>query len=284
MNVRTPLAPPGDELLPLRPALVLSEEELLVLTDGDRGVVPARIELPETPEAADLVREVATRTLMARGFITPTGPDRPADDHGRQQIEWEAAEPLGLTLSVRALAPVVMALSRVLGPLETEQRPGEGPPAPTSAVRYLHLHPEVAVIEDVTPAGMHGLLTAFPDRFHEAIADFILPSDVAPGAGPVRTLPGGLDPDRTHGEPESGLLGGLGNPRVIVEAGILRPRPEPGTPPDPDWSMLVLGPEGTFCSQDSRTYHPVDPHEAIDDLLRRALWWRAPDVAVDGVA
>ncbi|MCK0111271.1 hypothetical protein MWU75_03845 [Ornithinimicrobium sp. F0845] len=274
------------EVPPLRPLLVLTEEELLVLTDGELGAVPSRIEVPTDQGAAELVRTVATRTLMARGLITPGdsgqrspvvpsgpgshGPGSAGVDQDGEGIPWDATEPLGLSLSLRALAPVVVVLQRVLGPLESEQQPGR-PPESTLAVRYLHLHAEVAVIEDVTPDGMHGLLTVFPDRYAEAVADFIRPKDAVAGSGGVRTLSDQAAADGLGGGSVLGLLAELGHPTVLVEVALLRAWFGGPSEQDPVQLMLALGPSGTFWSEDSRTYHPIDPDRAISELLARAL-------------
>nr|WP_237565629.1 hypothetical protein [Ornithinimicrobium cavernae] len=283
---------------PLRPVLTLTEEELLVLTDGDLGVVPPRLSVPGDPGAEELVRAVALRTLMARGLVVPrrgdetdarvTGPgmttsrDAGASDDPDSSatasrdvgVSWEATEPLGLTLSLRELAPVVLGLQRVLGPRRDDPVPHDQP-EPTVAVRYLHLHADVAVIEDVTADGMHSLLTVFPDRYPEAVADFIRPPGAVPGEGETRFLgePVGSNPGR-HPAGEAAvadLLAALGHPTVLVEVALLRVVGGGAAPAEPTQQMLALGPGGTFRSWDSRSYHPVDPDRVITDLLAEAL-------------
>lgn len=261
----------GEEAtLPLRPVLVLSEEELLVLTDGDLGVVPPRTRLSSAPGTADLVRAVAVRSLMARGLIHPCGTDPHA---GQEAVAWEATEPLGLALGLRALAPIVLALHRVLGAHGSDAPPGESsdvPPPSTVATRYLHLHPEVAVIEDVTPEGMHGILTVFPDRYVEAVTDFVTPPDVVAGSGGPRTLTDGVAGAEPGDHPVTRLMAELGDPTVLVEVSLMRVALDGRTEQDGQF-MLALGPQGTFWSEDSRTYHPVGPTEVIAELLSRAL-------------
>ncbi|NLG20378.1 MAG: hypothetical protein GX555_02955 [Actinomycetales bacterium] len=286
----------GDvEVLPLRPVLVLSEEELLVLTDGDLGVVPARIGVPTEPEADVLLRTVVTRSLMARGLILPSGggerapsaapcPEPEPGARGGDAVDWEAAEweatePLGLTLSLRAMAPVVLALHRVLG--LPAPRDGQGPSGrstpeaastasgSTIATRYLHLHRELAVIEDVTPHGMHGLLTVFPDRYPEAVTDFIVPPGAVAGTGAVRTL--GSDTDDPGVGPVSRLMADLGHPRVLVEVDLVRVDRAAGRWHQSAQLMLALGEGGCFRAEDSRSYHPVDPGSMVAELLARAL-------------
>lgn len=258
-----------EEALPLRPVLTLTEEEMLVLTHGELGI-PRQIELPTDAAGADLVRSVALRTLMARGLVVP-GAGGATDG-----IPWEATEPLGVTLTLRALAPVVLELQRVLGVLEARHVSGT-PAVSTLAVRYLHLHEDVAVIEDVTPHGMHSLLTVYADRYEDAIGDFIRPPGAVAGTGEPRTLRGeGAEPERT--EPErtdpggtvTGLLASMGDPTVLVEAAVVRAGEDRKARPEHEAVMLALGPGGTFWSADSVTYHPVDPGQAIQDLLRRA--------------
>lgn len=272
---------------PMNPVLTLTEEELLVLTGGHLGVVPARLQLPQDAESAALVDAVATRTLMARGLILPRGA-------GQEGAAWEATEPLGITLSLRELAPVVLGLQRVLGPLPGATGPGGGDAASgataahdevggrskeaaphedgsTVAVRYLHLHREVAVIEDVTPEGMHSLLSVFPDSYVDAVADFIRPPEAVPGEGAVRTGrrekgPSGLSPAAV-----ADLLAALEHPTVLVEA-LIQPIARDGEPPlEAAGQMLALGPGGTFRSTDSLRYEPVDPDEAIRDLIEQVL-------------
>lgn len=286
---------------PLRPVLTLTEEELLVLTNGSLGVVPARVHEPEDPEVAALVRSVVLRGLMARGLVLPTGerlsgdafpedgspprtdpeeggpprtdpedggPSRTAQQAGAGRrtdatqppgVAWEAVEPLGVTLSVRELAPAVLGLRRVLGALQDPAaQPREPETEDTSAVRYLHLHGEIAVIEDVTDAGMHNLLPVFPDRYHDAVADFIKPPDATAGRGGVRSLDDGNVEE---------LLASLGRPTVLVETSLLTGLGQ-GAPPEPVTQMLALGPGGCFRSHDSVTYHPVDPDGVIAELLR----------------
>lgn len=225
------------QTLPLRPVLTVTEEELLVLTHGDLGVVPPRIELPDDSDQRDLALSVATRSLMARGLVTPEG------------ATWAATEPLGLALCLRSLASCVLALQRVLGP-----HPG-GAPDPSVATRYLHVHPGIAVLEDVSDHGMHSLLTVESAHWERAVADFIVPPDAEPGAGPVRVLAAG---EGAVGE----LLADLGHPTVLVEAAALLP--------DGVHSVMVaLGPGGTFVSQDSQRYRPTTPDEAVSELLRQ---------------
>lgn len=240
---------------PLRPVLTLTEEELWVLTDGRLGVVPPRIAEPEDPAATDLIRSVALRALMARGLVLPRAVRRDG-------VAWEAAEPLGMALQLRELAPTVLGLHRALGPLAGDQDGGQGHahPVGTSAVRYLHLHEELGVIEDVTDDGMHSLLPVFPDRYREAVADFIRPPDAVAGRGDVRQL----------GDSVESLLVALGSPTVLVEASVVTGIGPGGPPPEPVGQMLALGPGGTFRSHDSRSYHPVDPDGVIGDLLRDA--------------
>lgn len=257
---------------PLQPVLTLTEEELLVLTDGSLGVVPARVPEPSDPDTAALVRSVALRCLMARGLVLPTGVRPPpgssrrgeADHPGAAQpvgVSWEAVEPLGLTLTLRELAPAVLGLRRVLGAPGDPTAQGDDPPAEgTSAVRYLHLHDEIAVIEDVSDAGMHSLLPVFPDRYHDAVADFIRPPDATAGRGGVRSLDGTVE----------ALLGDLGGPTVLVESSLITGLHD-GVPSEPVTEMLALGPGGTFRSHDSVTYHPVDPDGAIRDLLAQVM-------------
>lgn len=240
---------------PLRPALTLTEEELLVLTHGDLGVVPPRIELPADADQRDLALSVAARSLMARGLVTPEAPEgRPPYSAGvmakqADTAAWVASEPLGLALCLRSLASCVLALQRVLGP-----HPG-GAPDPSVATRYLHLHPGIAVLEDVTDHGMHSLLTIEREHWERAVADFIVPPDAEPGAGPARVLVAG---EGAVGE----LLADLGHPTVLVEAGAL-------LPDGVHSSMVALGPGGTFVSQDSQRYHPTTPDEAVTELLRQ---------------
>lgn len=247
--------PPGGRE-PLRPVLTLTEEELWVLTDGTLGVVPPRIAEPEDPAAADLIRSVALRALMARGLVLPRGTRGDG-------VDWEAAEPLGMALQLRELAPTVLGLHRALGPLAADQdgKKGHADPEGTSAVRYLHLHEELGVIEDVTDDGMHSLLPVFPDRYREAVADFIRPPDAVAGRGDVRHL------EDSVGD----LLDALGSPTVLVEASLVTGIGLGGPPPEPVGQMLALGPGGTFRSHDSRKYHPVDPDGVIAELLQDAL-------------
>jgi hypothetical protein len=250
---------------PLRPALTLTEEELLVLTHGDLGVVPPRVQLPRDPQQADLVLSVALRSLMARGLVLPSELDDSSGDSG-----WVSTEPLGLTLLLRHTAPSVIALQRVLGP-RAEEAADVGR-EPTVSVRYLHLHEEVGVLEDVTAAGMHSLLTVPAARCEEAVADFIVPPDAEPGTGPTRSLGAGR-------EAVTELLAALGHPTVLVEVAIGHlGAGDPGQQEDElrtptegagAW-MLALGPHGTFCSRDSREYHPVGPAQAVTELLRWA--------------
>lgn len=275
--------PPAERPPPLRPVLTLTEEELLVLTDGEHGVVPPRLQLPSDAEQAELVRTVALRSLMARGLVTPRADrdgssqwglvaDRAPEagtDEG-EAVAWEATEPLGLTLTLRALAPAVLGLQRVLGPLCADASAGNRHEAePTTAVRYLHLHPEIAVIEDVTPDGMHSLLTVLPQRYADAVADFIRPPEAVPGTGAAHRL------EDTGDTAVADLLAALGHPTVLVEAATLC---APGVPvrgrdgPDgPVTQMLALGPGGCFRSPDAIVYHPVDPDVAIRELVQTAL-------------
>lgn len=297
MGVEAVDAHEHDEELPLRPVLTLTEEELLVLTNGSLGVVPARLQVPDDPAAADLVHSVALRCLMARGLVLPTGGSpqggsgqqvdsgQPAGAHepaGAGQpmgadeqtgVSWEAVEPLGLTLQLRELAPTVLGLGRALGTLASDPAGQSGGPESegTTAVRYLHLHEEIAVIEDVTDGGMHSFLTVFPDRYQDAVADFIRPPDATAGQGAVRSL------DRRVDE----LLEELGNPTVLVETNLITGLGE-GVPPEPVSQMLTLGPGGSYRSHDSRAYHPVDPDGAIADLLRDALGAALPGEAQAG--
>lgn len=247
------------ERLPLRPVLTLTEEELLVLTEGAPGPVPARVSLPV--ESEELVHAVALRCLMARGLVLPAG----AGDDG---VSWEVTEPLGVTLALRHEAHTVLALHRTLGPLKTEAAAGGGG---TVGVRYLHLHEEMAVIEDVTEDGMHGLLTVFAERYQDAIAEFIRPPGAVAGHGQVLHLPETLRPPADEA-PASGaetVLGGflhsLGDPTVIVEVAVAREGEVTGG------TMLTFGPGGCYRSHDSRSYHPVDPDGAIADLVRSTL-------------
>lgn len=251
------------EAPPLLPVLTLTEEELLVLTDDDLGVVPPRLRLPDTTEGAELVRTVALRALMARGLVSPLpratsilGAEAAGSADG---VGWEAAEPLGLTLSLRALATAVLGLQRVLGPRVEEVPAGRADETEsTTATRYLHLHPQIAVIEDVTTDGMHSLLTVLPDRFDDAVSDFIRPPEAVPGTGKPRRLAS------TGDTAVADLLTSLGHPTVLVEAAVL-------SGPAPVSQMLALGPGGCFRSADSIVYHPVDPDAAIADLVRSAL-------------
>lgn len=258
MTQETTLAGP-----PPRPALTLTEEELLVLTHGDLGVVPARIELPEDQQQADLALSVATRSLMARGLVVPDAPGDGQFDPASPGTEWTsptaehadagpwvATEPLGLTLCLREIASCVLALQRVLGP-----HPG-GTTEPTVATRYLHLHPQIAVLEDVTDQGMHSLLTVGSEHWEQAVADFIVPPDAQPGRGEVRVL--GSE-EGAVGE----LLADLGHPTVLVEVALMLPDGVRS-------SMIALGPGGTFVSHDSQTYHPAGPRELIAELLQQA--------------
>ncbi len=273
-----------EEQLPLRPVLTLTEEELLVLTHDQLGVVPARIQLPQQPEQVNLVRAVAVRTLMARGLIRPTTAQGTTDTQtdtdphpslgspAPTEIPWEATEPLGLTLSLREVAPVVLGLQRVLGPRVAEvSDPGDA--QSSIAIRYLHLHPDVAVIEDVTPAGMHSFLTVFADRFAEAVADFIRPPEAVPGATGPHTLR--TDSVRSLTDAErpavAELLSCLGHPTVLVEAAMVWGLTSGASPAQPESLLLALGPGGSYRSRDSRTYHPVDPDRAIAELLAQAL-------------
>lgn len=248
------------EQLPLRPVLTLTEEELLVLTDGALGHVPPRVSLPA--ESEDTVRAVVVRCLMARGLVLPVGA-------GAEGVSWEVTEPLGLTLALRHGAHTVLALHRTLGPLATEAATGGGG---TVGVRYLHLHEEMAVIEDVTEDGMHGLLTVFPERYQDAVAEFIRPPGAVPGHGQVRQLPETLRPG-AEGPVEvpgaetavGGFLHSLGDPTVIAEVAVARQGQVVGG------TMLTFGPGGSYRSHDSRSYHPVDPDGAITDLVRSAL-------------
>lgn len=239
--------------LPLQPALTLTEEELLVLTHGDHGVVPPRIELPVDGDERDLVLSVATRCLMARGLMTPEPPaGEPRDSPGGmttrpETAAWVASEPLGLALCLRSLAPCVLALQRVLGP-----HPG-GAPDPSVATRYLHLQPGIAVLEDVSDHGMHSLLTLEREHWERAVTDFIVPPDARPGAGPARVL--GAEQGAV-----GRLLADLGDPTVLVEAAAMLPEGVRS------W-MVALGPGGTFISDDSQVYHPVAPAEMITELL-----------------
>lgn len=263
----------SDDTLPLRPALTLTEEELLTLTNGTLGVVPARLPELADPAATDLVRSVALRCLMARGLVLPTGAAQQAgaaQDAGATQqtgaaqqagVAWEAAEPLGLTLTLRELAPTVLALRRELGALREEAQSGGPESEGTSAVRYLHLHREIAVIEDVTDDGMHSFLPVFPDRYQDAVAEFIKPPDAIAGQGGVQSLDGTVEE----------LLEALGSPTVLVETSLITGVGEGVPPAEPVSQMLALGPGGSFRSHDSLTYHPVDPDGAIADLLREAL-------------
>lgn len=248
------------ERMPLRPVLTLTEEELLVLTDEAPSPVPAHVCLPV--EGADLVRSVVLRGLMARGLVLPTG----ASADGSS---WEVVEPLGLTLTLRHAAPVVLALHRTLGPLTSEAAVGVGG---TVGVRYLHLHEEMGVIEDVTEDGMHGLLSVFPERYEDAVAEFIRPPGAIAGAGEVLRLPESLHPDSEH-DPRGpgaeasvrGFLHVLGDPTVIAEVAVRREGEVSGG------TMLTFGPGGSYRSHDSRSYHPVDPDGAITDIVRAAL-------------
>lgn len=242
--------------IPLRAALTVTEEELLVLTHGDLGVVPPRIELPADVDQRHLALSVATRALMARGLVAPEPPvcDRPYPSGARSELAdttaWVASEPLGLALCLRSLASCVLALQRVLGP-----HPG-GAPDPSAATRYLHLHPGIAVLEDVTDHGMHSLLTIEREHWERAVAEFIVPPDAEPGAGLVRLLGTG---EGAVGD----LLADLGHPTVLVEAGALLPA-------GVESLMVALGPGGTFLSQDSQRYHPTTPGKVVTELLRQA--------------
>lgn len=240
---------------PLRPALTVTEEELLVLTHGDLGAVPPRIELPADIDQRDLVLSVAARSLMARGLVTPEAPEgQPPYSAGvmakqADTAAWVATEPLGLTLCLRSLASCVLALQRVLGP-----HPG-GAPDPSVATRYLHLHPEIAVLEDVTDQGMHSLLTIEREHWERAVAEFIVPPDAEPGAGPVRVLGTG---EGAVGD----LLADLGHPTVLMEAAVL-------LADGVHSRMVALGPGGTFVSRDSQAYRPAALREVITELLQQ---------------
>lgn len=254
------MARAAEDQEPLRPALTLTEEELWVLTDGTVSAVPPQLAEPEDPAAADLIRSVALRALMARGLVLPR-------EARRDGVAWEAAEPLGLALQLRELAPTVLGLHRSLGPLapDPDGLDPDGPedgvdPEGTSAVRYLHLHAELGVIEDVTDDGMHSLLPVFPDRYREAVAAFIRPPDAVAGRGGVRRL----------GDSVVDLLDALGSPTVLVEASLVTGIGPGGPPPEPVGQLLAFGPGGSFRSHDSLSYHPVDPDGAIADLLREA--------------
>lgn len=236
-----------------------------MLTHGDLGVVPPRIPLPADPDQRDLALAVATRSLMARGLVTPEPAEAKPGPAGAAVTQpegaapraagppdaatWAATEPLGLTLCLRALAPCVLALQRVLGP-----HPG-GAPDPSVATRYLHLHSGIAVLEDVTDHGMHSLLAIEREHWERAVAEFIVPPDAEPGAGPVRVLGAG---EGAAGD----LLADLGHPTVLVEAGAL-------LPDGVESLMVALGPGGTFLSQDSQRYHPTTPGQAVTELLRQ---------------
>lgn len=266
--------------LPMRPVLTLTEEELLVLTDDDLGVVPPRLQLPPEQSQVDLVRTVALRTLMARGFVQPIEHGASGDvgasagEHvsPADGVAWEATEPLGVALEVRAVAPVVLALQRVLGP----PVPAPGQPRPPDQpvdVRYLHLHPEVGVIEDVTEAAMHSLLTVLPDRYGDAVTDFICPPEAVAGTGGVRVLGGGRGaPEQSEGAVLA-LLADLGHPTVLVEAALLR-HDLGGGVPSQSHLVLALGPGGCFRSDDSRRYYPIDPEQVGADLIS----WALPDL------
>lgn len=248
----SPSSPP-----PLLPVLTLTEEELLVLTEGDLGVVPPRLRLPDTPDGTALVSSVALRTLMARRLVTPA----PAGED-ETQAAWTATEPLGLTLALRALAPRVLGLQRLLGP-RAQDVVGSGcrPPDSSVATRYLHLHEEIGVIEDVTPEGMHSFLTVYPERYADAVSDFIRPPGAVAGQGGVRRL----------GDSVEDLLGALGDPAVLVEVSLITGVGADALVPEPVGQVLTFGLGGTFRSLDSISYRPVDPDLAIRELVDQAL-------------
>ena len=228
-----------------------------MLTEGDLGVVPPRLQLPDNADGAALVSSVALRSLMARHLVTPA----PAG-HDEAQAAWTATEPLGLTLALRALAPRVLALQRVLGPRAQDVLGSGHQPADSSvATRYLHLHEEIGVIEDVTPQGMHSFLTVYPERYADAVSDFIRPPDAVAGQGGVRQLTDSVED----------LLGALGGPTVLVEVSLITGIGADALLPEPVGQVLTFGPAGSFRSLDSISYHPVDPDLASSELVDEAL-------------
>lgn len=244
---------PTEEAWPLRPILTLTQEELMVLTNGDVTVVPPRMPLPPDEASANLVNTVALRSLMARGIVLPTGH---TPDGG---VGWEMIEPFGVLITLRETAPTGVVLRRVLGPLRDAVNGQHDPPEGTVATRYLHLHEEIGVIEDLTDNGMHSMLSVYLERYPEAVADFIKPPDARPGSGGVRT----------RGAASEEFLASLGWPTVLVEISVVGDRRDADAVPV--HQLLVLGPGGTFRSFDSVTYHPVDPDGAIRDLLAQVV-------------
>lgn len=196
---------------------------------------------------------------------------------------WEAAEPLGLLLELRDAAPTVLGVRRLVGAL---RRSGEDEAAPSTATRYVHLLPGVAVVEDVTPQGMHALMVVVPEDWPDVLGQFLLPPDAVPGTGPPRQVrppttqgdrAAGADPGLTLVPDVAALMESLGHPTVLADLELLRP-----DTPEPLRRTLALGPGGCFTCRARGRFEPSDPARLPGDLVQ---WAREGlDLLVEGDA
>lgn len=233
------------------PVLTLTDEELLALTD-DQGVVVLPYAGGLEPSQRHLAVRAAQRSLEARGLLV-TSESRAIVAASGGATAGPAPALLGSMLQLRAAAPAVMVLHRLLGAAPGHEE--------SSAVRYLHVVGQTCVVEDVSPDGIHHLGLATSESWVQVLTDFVVPPD-AWG-----------DPD---GEPlvwhdpaaADALLAALGNPTVLLDLALVSAAPD-----DPPAWLLALGPHGCWCTRDGgRRYVPQDPAQLVEgavDLLRR---------------
>lgn len=228
------------------PVVALTDEELLALTD-EQGVVVLPYAAGLEPPQRHIAIRAARRSLEARGLVVTPGSGGLSEDGGRATFG-AAVGVLGSMLQLRAAAPVVLVLHRLLGAAPGQQE--------SSAVRYLHVVGQTGVVEDVSPDGIHHLGLATSDSWEQVVTEFVVPPDAwgDPAGEPLV----GHDPAAADT-----LLDALGHPTVLLDLALASAAPD-----DPDPWLLALGPHGCWCSRDQgRRYVPQDPAQLVGDAV-----------------
>lgn len=232
------------------PVVALTDEELLALTD-DHGVVV----LPYAAGLEAAQRRVAVRaarrSLEARALIVNPQSGGAAVVSGGATAA--ATGLLGSMLQLRAAAPTVMVLHRLLGAAPEQED--------SSVVRYLHVVGQTCVVEDVSRDGIHHLGLATSESWAKVLTEFVVPPDAwgDPDGAPLV----GHDPAAADT-----LLAALGHPTVLLDLAVVSAAPD-----DPPPWLLALGPHGCWCTRDQgRRYVSRYPAQLVGDavnLLRR---------------
>ena len=163
----------------------LTDEELAVLDDADSVAVRPRFD-DLAPEQQDVARQVAFRGLLARGIVDPPSPEAVAAARARggtptTPVDVLVRQDVQSLVTLRRGAALVVAVARTT--------------AAGQDYWYGYLIDDMALIEEVTEAGLHRFSLVRADQLPDLLVGATVHPATADGTGEPMAIPDGPAPD-----------------------------------------------------------------------------------------